>query len=448
MMGTRLPTDPEGVVAWLRERGADRLIGMETQSCDTSSRLKGRIRETPEDFFVSEVLRSGSVATSLTYRMNGEGDIPVYVLSKTDLDTITAIREFSTALGLKPWEVKHLGLKDRRAVTYQFIFPTSFRGTPPPKLHGGKWEASIYSMLGRPLRPLDLCGNLFWILIRLRDPVPTSELQGLLSEFTRRVCETGFLNFFGPQRFGGRRPINHVAGYLIARRDYDAAAEVILGTPSGSDDEVLRRARTSFLEGERRRELQTLARSPFILERSLVKNLVRYEGDSRESILKLPSYLLRFLLESFSAFLFNLAVSRMKGGLLSWKAQEGMLYVPLDDRASPLTICVRATPSSLRTIEDDLNKRKAVPAVVCPGFLVERALAKELGQIMAELGVSCSSFHLRERPEAGYPGQIRAAVTIPRTISAAPTGSQSVFLRFFLPRSSYATVLLRELLAR
>jgi TruD family tRNA pseudouridine synthase len=448
MMGTRLPTDPERIAAWLRERGADRLVGMETRSCDIPSRLKGRIRETPEDFIVSEVLRNGSVATSLTYRMNGEGDIPLYVLSKTDLDAITAIREFSAALGLKPWGVKHLGLKDKRAMTYQFIFPTRFRGKPPPKLRGGKWEASMHTTLGRPLRPLDLCGNLFWILIRLRDPVPTPELQGLLSEFTRRVCETGLLNFFGPQRFGGRRPINHVAGYLIARRDYDAAAEVILGTPSDSDDEPLRRVRTSFLEGGRRGGFQALVRSPFILERTLVKNLIRYEGNSRESILKLPSYLLRFLLESFSAFLFNLAVSRMKGGLLSWKAQEGMLYVPLDDRASPLTTCVRATPSSLGIIEDDLNKRKAVPAVVCPGFLVERALAKGLEQIMGELGVSCGSFHLRERPEAGYPGQVRAAVAIPKTISAAPTGSQSVFLRFFLPRSSYATVLLRELLAR
>jgi TruD family tRNA pseudouridine synthase len=448
MMGTRLPTDSGGVVTWLRERGADRLVGMETLSCDTSSRLKGRIRTAPEDFFVSEVLRSGSVATSPAYGMNGEGDIPLYVLSKTDLDTLTAIKEFSAALGLKPWGVKYLGLKDKRAVTYQFVFPTEFCGTPPPRLRGRKWEASIHTMLGRPLRPLDLCGNLFWILIRLRDPVPTPELQGLLSEFTRRVCETGLLNFFGPQRFGGRRPINHVAGYLIARRDYDAAAEVILGTPSDSDDESLRRARTSFLEGGRREELQTLVRSPFILERSLVKNLIRYEGDSRESALKLPSYLLRFLLESFSAFLFNLAISRMKGGLLSRKAQEGMLYVPLDDRASPLTTCIRAAHSSLGTIDDDLSKRKAVPAVVCPGFLVERALTKELGRIMGELGVSCSSFHLRERPEAGYPGQVRAAVTIPKTISAAPTGSQSVFLRFFLPRSSYATVLLRELLAR
>jgi TruD family tRNA pseudouridine synthase len=448
MMRTRLPTDPGEVAAWLRERGVDRLVGMETQSCDIPSRLKGRIRETPEDFFVSEVLRSGSVATSLTYKMNGEGDIPLYVLSKRDLDTISAVREFSAALGLKPWGVKHLGLKDKRAVTYQFIFPTRLGGTPPPKLRGRKWEASMHTMLGRPLRPLDLCGNLFWILIRLRDPIPTPELQGLLSEFARRVCETGLLNFFGPQRFGGRRPINHVVGYLIARRDYDAAAKVILGIPSDSDDEPLCRARTSFLEGERRESLQTLVRSPLILERSLVKNLIRYDGDSTEAILRLPSYLLRFLLESFSAFLFNLAISRMKDRLLSWKAQEGMLYVPLDDWASPLATCVRATSSSLGTIENDLNKRKAVPAVVCPGFLVEKALAKELGQIMGELGVGCGSFHLRERPEAGYPGQIRAAVTIPKTISATPTGAQSVFLRFFLPRSSYATVLLRELLTK
>jgi len=448
MMGTRLPTDPGGVAAWLRERGADKLVGMETLSCDLSSKLKGRIRVSPEDFFVAEVLRSGSVATSPTYRMNHEGNIPLYVLSKTDLDTIAAVREFSAALGLRPWEVEYLGLKDRRAATSQFVFPTGFHGMPPPKLSGGKWEASLHAMLERPLRPLDLCGNLFWILVRLSDPVPTPELQDSLSEFTRKVCETGLLNFFGYQRFGGRKPINHVAGYLIAKRDYDAATRVILGIPSDSEEEPLRRARISFLEGGRREDFQCLARSPFILEKSLAKNLIRYKGDNRKSILKLPSTLLRFLLESFSAFLFNVAVSGMKDGLLGWRAQEDLLYVPLDDRASPLTTCVRATPSSLGAIEDDLSKRKAVAAVVCPGFLVGKALTKELAQVMDELEVSCSSFHLEERPEAGYPGQVRAAVAIPKTISAAPTGRQSVFLRFFLPRSSYATVLLRELLTR
>jgi|GEM_PF-1527887 len=448
MTATKLPTDPKGVAAWLGNGGADRLIGIETHSYDISPRLRGRIRETPEDFFVSEVLRGGSVATSLTYRVDDQEGTPVYVLSKIDLDTITAVRQFSAALRLKPWEVKYLGLKDKRAVTYQFVFPTRFRGAPPPRLCGAKWEARLHSMVGGPLRPLDLSGNLFWVVIRLQDPVQTQELQSLLSEFSGKTSRNGLLNFFGPQRFGGRKPINHVAGYLIAKRDYDAAVKAIIGTPSDSDDEPLRQAREDFLEGERRAVLQTLARSPLILERSLVKNIIRYEGDSRRSLMGLPSYLLRFLLESFSAFLFNLAASRTKDELMEWKVREGMLYVPLDDRASPLTTCLRATSSSLATIGEDLNERKTVPAIACPGFLTERALTRQIDQFMNELGVSCRSFNLSERSEAGYPGQIRAALTTPRTISAAMTDSQSVLVRFFLPRSSYATVLLRELLAR
>jgi len=446
-MRTKIPSDPQGVAVWLEKYGADRLIGIETHSYDISSRLRGRIRETPEDFFVSEVLRDGSVATSLTYRVGEEEGMPVYVLSKTNLDTITAVREFSAALQLKPWQVKYLGLKDKRAVTYQFLFPIGFRGTPPPLLRSGNWEASLHSTARSPLSPLDLCGNLFWVVIRLSDPAQIRELRNFLSGFTDRVRGTGLLNFFGPQRFGGKKPINHVAGYLIAKRDYDAATKVIVGTPSGSDDESLRQAREGFLESGRWRGLQILAHSPLILERSLVKNLMRYEGDSRKSLLDLPSYLLRFLLESLSAFLFNVTISRMKDELMSWRAQEGMLYMPLDNRASPLTTCVRATSSSLRTIGNDLNERKAVPAVACPGFLTEGTLSEQLGHFMDELGVGCPSFHFRERPEVGYPGQIRAALTIPRSVSATPTGNRSVLVRFFLPRSSYATVLLRELLA-
>jgi len=447
MMSPELPTDPEDVLLWEKARGIEQLVGMRTLSYRLPKRLNGRLRARPEDFVVSEVTRDGSVATTVTYNAREEGTHPLYVMTKTNVDTLAAVRQLSSAIGLKPWEMDRLGLKDRRALTFQFVSPKERRETPP-KLRGRGWEADLMAMSSTPLRPCDLRGNLFWVKVRLRAIMPVEEIRDVLWRFSSKVAETGLLNFFGYQRFGGRKPINHVAGYLIAKRDYEAACKIILCTPCRAEPVELNDARSRLLEGRDREDLARIARSPLSVERALARNLMRYDCDAGKSILSLPANLLRFLLEAFSSFLFNDTIGAMSSQLLSREFREGALYSRLDNEGGILTTYAMGAPWNKKRIGEDLRLRRAVPAVACPGFLTERAMEEKTREAMNQLGVDCSSFHIQERPEVGYPGQVRAAVVFPRLISAAPIDARTVFLSFFLPRSSYATVLLRELLSQ
>lgn len=447
MTNPKLPTSPEDVMLWESTRGIEQLVGMRALSYSLPKRLNGRLRARPEDFVVSEVMRDGSVATTATYSTREEGTHPIYVMTKTNTDTLTAVRQLSSAIGLKPWEMDRLGLKDKRALTFQFVSPKR-RCETPPKLKGSGWEADLVAMSSTPLRPCDLRGNLFWVTVRLRAPMSVAEIRDVLARFSSKVSETGLLNFFGYQRFGGRKPVNHIAGYLVAKRDYEAACKVILCAPCRGEPKELTDARTRLLEGRGRDDLARVARSPLSVERALARNLMRYGCDARKSLLNLPSNLLRFLLEAFSSFLFNDTIGAMGNSLLSGETREGALYSRLDNEGGVLTTYAMGAPWSKRRIGEDLRLRRAVPAVACPGFFTEGAIERKTRETMAQLGVDCSSFHIQERPQAGYPGQVRAAVVFPRLISAAPIDARTVFLSFFLPRSSYATVLLRELLSQ
>ena len=447
MMNPDLPTSPEELLLWERERGIEQLVGMGALSYRLPKRLNGRLRARPEDFIVSEVTRDGSVATTVTYSSREEATHPIYIMTKVNSDTLAAMRQLSSAIGLKPWEMDRLGLKDKRAQTFQFVSPKK-RCETPPKLRGSEWGADLMAISSTPLRPCDLRGNLFWVTIRLRAPMLVDEIRDVLGHFSSKVAETGLLNFFGYQRFGGRKPVNHIAGYLIAKRDYEAACKVILCTPSRTEPRELTNVRSRLLERRNREDLARVARSPLSVERALARNFMRYECDARKSILHLPANLLRFLLEAFSSFLFNDTIGAMSGQLLSGGIREGALYSQLDNEGGVLTTYAMGAPWNRRRIGEDLRLRRAVPAVACPGFLAERAIEGKTRETMAQLGIDCSSFHFQERPEAGYPGQVRAAVVFPRLISAAPIDARAVFLSFFLPRSSYATVLLRELLSQ
>jgi len=446
MMESVLPVSPDEFRSALSRRGRDRLIGIDLFTLQLPTKMKGRLRSCPEDFIVSEVLTDGAVATPVTIGKREAGGIPTYVLSKRNIDTPTAAREFSSVLRLKPWETKYLGLKDRRAVTFQFLSPSRSCHDPPPFVRGKSWEARLYAMSDRCLRPSDLCGNLFWIFMRLSEPMSEHDVLGILAEFKSRVLATGMINFFGYQRFGSRKPINHIVGCLICRREYDTAVRMMLGTPHTAEPSSLSEARQEFLDGRSKRALSDLVRSDYSIERSLARNMMRFDGDSKRSILRLPSNLLRFLLQSLSAFIFNSTASHIGHRLLLREVQEDLLYVPLDRAGSPTTACARPTPSSARAIKEALGARRSVPAITSPGFLAEKAVHEESRRVMDELEIKCESFHLRERPEAGYPGRLRAAVVMPKIVSAVPFDEMSVFLSFFLPTSSYATVLLRELI--
>ncbi|XP_072181848.1 pseudouridylate synthase PUS7L-like [Diadema setosum] len=144
-----------------------------------------------------------------------------FSLQKTNIETLDAIQQLSQAVGLHPSDFSYAGIKDKKAVTTQFMcvkgipasrFQASTEGT---RLPAGLQVGDVHPRNG-PIHLGQLWGNHFDITLRdvqVQKGLPgveggesLPEEETLLEEAITRsiacVQEKGFINYFGEQRFG------------------------------------------------------------------------------------------------------------------------------------------------------------------------------------------------------------------------------------------------------
>lgn len=167
----------------------------------------GILRFTPEDFVVEEQLSLGSDTDTgehlwLRIRKRGENTGHVAAL-------------IAKALGIPPSAVGHAGLKDRHALTTQWLSVHRPTGPMPA------WEQILPESVElletrrqpRKLRPGMLEGNRFAIIVRA--------VSGDRAELDRRIGEIrerGVPNYYGEQRFGRQGDNLRKAHLLFAGR--------------------------------------------------------------------------------------------------------------------------------------------------------------------------------------------------------------------------------------
>ncbi|MEZ4399609.1 MAG: tRNA pseudouridine(13) synthase TruD [Kofleriaceae bacterium] len=167
--------------------------------------IGGRLRSTDDDFVVDEVP---------AYPPSGDGDHVFVHIEKRGLTTIDAARRLATVAGVSARDVGWAGMKDRHAVTRQWL------SLPPPArpeaiaAHHEPGLTVLAAVRHRhKLRTGHLRGNRFALVIRAVDaaravPTATAVFAALAS---------GAPNWYGEQRFGARGD-NAAAGLALLRR--------------------------------------------------------------------------------------------------------------------------------------------------------------------------------------------------------------------------------------
>ncbi len=151
--------------------------------------IGGRIKQVPEDFEVEEIP---------AYQASGSGAFLYLWVEKRAMGAEYFTRQVARRLDLPPGEVGTAGLKDRHAVTRQWVsVPESAEGRLG-QLEGDGIRVLQVSRHGNKLKPGHLHGNRFRILVRDVDPAAGERLPPLLDTLRRE----GVPNFYGPQRFG------------------------------------------------------------------------------------------------------------------------------------------------------------------------------------------------------------------------------------------------------
>lgn len=151
--------------------------------------LVGHIRRSPADFQVDE---------DCPIALSGAGEHLWCRIEKHGLTTHEAIQAISVQAGVHPRHIGFAGLKDRHAVTRQWLSIAWPVKTPVPDLAGIEGvRVETMSRHERKLKRGAHRGNRFVIRVR--------ELQGATDAIEAdlaRIRQAGVPNYFGAQRFG------------------------------------------------------------------------------------------------------------------------------------------------------------------------------------------------------------------------------------------------------
>jgi tRNA pseudouridine13 synthase len=155
----------------------------------------------PESFSVDEIP---------LYAASGQGDHLYIRLRKIRLTTQDAVRRIARATGVQEQDIGRAGLKDKDAVTTQWLSVPA--RCDESKLHalGEGLVVLEQTRHTNKLRPGHLLGNRFTLRFEGMDPQIASELLS-------RMAQEGIPNWFGVQRFGrGGQNLSEATAWLQA----------------------------------------------------------------------------------------------------------------------------------------------------------------------------------------------------------------------------------------
>ena len=166
------------------------------------------------DFHFKQSARDFVVEELPLYEFSGEGEHLILFVRKKNLSTLELVSAIAKYLGIKNKEIGYAGLKDKHAMTKQYI---SLHKKHEESLENFNLEnVKILSRTyhNNKIRIGHLVGNRFYIKLKKVNPTAASKID----EALKSIDKNGMPNFFGYQRFG-RDGDNHIDGEKIAKGD-------------------------------------------------------------------------------------------------------------------------------------------------------------------------------------------------------------------------------------
>jgi tRNA pseudouridine13 synthase len=153
--------------------------------------ISGLLKSLPEDFIVTE---------NLGFHPHGKGEHLFLWIEKSRLTTQELIERVASDFLVKPRDIGYSGLKDKFAVTRQWLslyLPGKMTELKIPETSGYKILSHAWHI--KKLRPGTHRSNYFDVIVRDVEALPDTSLRQL-----DLIRSQGMANYFGQQRFGRR----------------------------------------------------------------------------------------------------------------------------------------------------------------------------------------------------------------------------------------------------
>jgi len=382
----------------------------------------GTIKETPEDFLVAEIP---------LYLPCGEGEHTFAEIEKRGITTLEALRRLAKALGIAERDMGYAGMKDARGVTRQTF---SIPRVAPDRVLGLEVQGIRVlsaSLHRNKLKLGHLRGNRFRLRVRgvTADAVPSA--SAVLSVLAKR----GVPNYFGEQRYGTQGN-SHLIGAALLRGDYRGAVDALIGDAAKVTDERWRAAIEAYRRGDLDESLRAFP-GHCRTERDLLQRLVKQPDDWEKAFRAVHPRLKKLYLSAFQSFLFDRLLDgrldrldEVVDGDVAYKHDNGACFLVTDAAAE----AVRAEAFEISPTG---------PLFGCKMKEPEGKVLELERQVLDMEGLSLESFNLTGglRMEGE-----RRPLRVPLMEPTAAWDGEGLVLEFGLPRGSYATAVLREVM--
>lgn len=385
-----------------------------------------RLKTTPDDFRVRELLEWDEVPN---------GRFVVHKLHKEKLSTPEALAILVRDAGVDRSAIAYAGLKDRQAVTDQFL--TIERRAVELKL--ANLRVTPVGTTDRPITSKQSQGNAFTIVVRDLRPTEAATLRRSVPS----LVKTGLPNYFDDQRFGSLRHGQGFPMLSVLHGNYERALQQLVAEPSPvaiTGDVKLKR--TLQLRWGDWDACARIARGPAY--EPMFEHLIRNPRDFRGALKFVPLRLRVIHAFAYQSFLWNRAVSS-----LLRVAVKGAQRLRLSTLAGDLIAWKYLAPER----EEKLLKMRT-PLFGIEGDGGSEPFRKVMINEMKGAELRRSDFIENEVPGMIWKEEHRSAFVKPTSVTDVRIepdemheGHVKASLQFHLPRGCYATMLIKRLFA-
>jgi len=365
--------------------------------------VKGELKEQVKDFMVTEMANHET----------GEGDHLIVKLRKQNMTTMEAIDKLSSMLHISKDRIGYAGNKDKRAVTEQHI---SIQGVNQEEVNQVFTDEFDLEVMGKGgyIGLGNLSANRFEITVRQLG-LPIEDIRNRSLKIVDEM-DGKFPNYFGKQRFGSTRPVTHQVGRHILRGNFEEAAWTYIAKPYDSEYKSIRKIRQELWDTREVEDAAEKFPKQYRYEKALLYHLTKNPGDYKGAIKRLPEGLQQLFVHAYQSWVYNRVLSRL--------------------------------------LEDDwFDPEYEIPLVGYKTELKDNKPENLIKEVLEEEGVDQEDFRLQDFPELRSEGTYRRAFADFRNFEVLEIDEDDLNMtknrmrvKFDLPKGSYATVFLREIM--